>query len=281
MENFNFASLAKLFGNLTWERALSSLLTLLVCLVVIKIITRLVRHAFSFTQLDPRLQKFIMMGLKGLLYILTVIIVAESLGIPSTSLVALLSVASLAVSLAVQGMLSNAAGGMMLLTSRPISLGDFVQVAGITGYVDEVSLMYTKLRTPDGQIVMLPNSSISSAQITNYSTLGRRRITIKIGASYDNAVSDVRNALLEAAAKTDKLFSDPAPVVYVNDYLDSAIEYVLYAWCTADDHWTTQFALREAVKNAFDAHGIEIPYNRLDVCLTGACAQPPQSEPHA
>ena len=210
--NVDLSSLSKLLGHLTLESVLSSLLTLLVCLIVIKILSRLLQRILRRTQLDERLQKFLLSGLRILGYIVTVIIVAQSLGIPSTSLVALLSVASLAVSLAVQGLLSNVAGGMMLLTSRPISLGDYVEVAGVTGYVDEIGMVYTKLHTDDGQVIMLPNSSISGERITNYSTLGRRRIVLSIGVSYDAAVPEVRTALLEAAASIETLLDDPAQV---------------------------------------------------------------------
>ena len=219
--NFDFSSLEKILGKLTWEDIFSSLLTLLVCLIAVKVLLRLVRRALGHSQMDARLQKLLLTALRALLYIVTVIIVAQSLGVPSTSLVALLSVASLAISLAVQGMLSNVAGGIMLLTSRPIALGDVAEIAGVTGTVDEIGLLYTKLRTADGQFVMLPNASISSAQIINYTALGQRRITLTVSASYDDAVGDVRAALLEAASEIEPLLDDPAPVVYVNAYLDS------------------------------------------------------------
>jgi small conductance mechanosensitive channel len=263
--NIDTSSLTKFLAKLTWETLFSSLITLVVCIIAIKIVMRILRRAFSHTQVDDRLQQLLLTGLKALLYIVTVIIVAQSLGVPSTSLVALLSVASLAISLAVQGMLSNVAGGIMLLTSRPIALGDLAEVAGVTGTVDEIGLLYTKLRTADGQMVMLPNSSISTAQITNYTALGQRRITITIGASYDHAAEDVRRALLEVAGSVDNLLSDPAPVVYLNAYLDSSIEYVLYAWVNAPDYAACRFALNEAVQRVFEKHGIEIPYNHLNV----------------
>lgn len=263
--NFDFSSLTKMLGRLTFEDIVSSLLTLLVCLIVIKILLRLVRRALNHSQMDARLQKLLLTALRALSYIVTVIIVAQSLGIPSTSLVALLSVASLAVSLAVQGMLSNVAGGIMLLTSRPIALGDVVEIAGVTGTVEEIGLLYTKLCTADGQFVMLPNSSISSAQIINYTTLGRRRIALTVGASYDDAAADVRQALLEAAGEIKTLLPDPAPVVYVNAYLDSCIEYILYAWTGSGDYVASRFALNEAVGAAFTRRGIEMTYNHLNV----------------
>lgn len=263
--DIDLSAITKLLKGLTLENILSSLFTLLVCLIIIKILSHLLQRVLNRTQLDERLQKFLLNGLKILGYIVTVIIVAQSLGIPSTSLVALLSVASLAISLAIQGMLSNVAGGMMLLTSRPIALGDFVEVAGVTGYVDEIGMVYTKLHTDNGQTIMLPNSSISSERITNYSTLGRRRIVLPIGVSYDAAVSDVRKALLEAASKTDHLLSNPAPAVYVSAYQESCIEYTIYCWCDWSVYLTTKLKLNEAVKVALDKYGIEIPYNHLNV----------------
>ncbi len=265
MGNIDLSSLSKLLGNLTLETVLSSLFLLLAGLIAVKLVLHGVRRVLKHTQLDERLQRFVVSGLRVLAYVVLVIIVAQHLGIPSTSLVALLSVASLAISLAVQGMLSNVAGGMMLLSSRPIALGDYVEIAGMTGYVDEIGLMYTKLHTENNQAVMLPNSSISTERITNYTTLGRRRIVLKIGASYDAAVDDVRQALLEAAATIPELHSDPAPAVYLSAYLDSAIEYTIFCWCDCGVYLTTMLRLNEAVKVAFDSHGIEIPYNHLNV----------------
>lgn len=265
--NVDISTLTSLLGGLTLQNVVYALITLLVCLVVIRILMSVVRRTIRHTQLDERLQKFLLTGLKALMYIVTFIIVAQSLGIPSSSLVALLGVASLAVSLAVQGMLSNLAGGIMLLTSRPISLGDLAEIAGVTGTVEEIGLMYTKLYTADGEIVMLPNSNISAEKITNYTTLGQRRITVTVGVSYEAAVADVRAALLEAAAQTEHLLADPAPAAYVNAYQDSCVEYVLYAWATADDYWVTHFVLTETVKEIFDRRKIEITYNHLNVHL--------------
>ena len=148
--NIDLSGLPDILGDLTLKNIASAAVTLLVCLIVIRILLRIIRRALRHTQVDERLQKFLLTGLKALMYIVTVIIVAQSLGVPSSSLVALLGVASLAVSLAIQGMLSNLAGGIMLMTSRPISLGDLAEIAGVTGNVEEIGLMYTKLRTADG-----------------------------------------------------------------------------------------------------------------------------------
>lgn len=255
----------KFLGKLTVETVCSSLLILITCIIIIKLVTHILRRILKHTPLDARLEKFLLTGIRVVLYVITIIIVAQSLGVPTTSLIALMSVGALAVSLAVQGMLSNVAGGMMLLTSRPISLGDYVEVAGVSGFVHEIGILYTKLDGIDGESIMLPNSSISSERITNYTALGRRRIALSIGASYDAAIEDVRTALNDAIAHTDGLLTDPVPEVRVNAYLDSSIEYHVYAWCPAENYRVLRQVLTEQVKIAFDHYGIEIPYNHLNV----------------
>lgn len=251
---------------LTLDKVFSAVIIFLIGLLITKIILRILRGIFKRSDyLDERLEKFILTGVRTVLLIVTLIIVAQSLGIPTTSLVALLSVGALAVSLAVQGMLSNVAGGMTLLTSRIIGLNDLVEVAGVTGTVTEIGLLYTKLQTADGQTVMLPNASISGEKIVNYTTLGRRRVVLSIGASYDAAVSDVREALLEAAAQIGDVHEEPAPYVVVSAYLDSAIEYTIYLWCNWDAYTTVRQTLNERAKEALDRRGIEIPYNHLNV----------------
>lgn len=260
------SAVTKFLNMLTLDKVLSAVIILLVGLLIIKIITRLLRGIFKRSDyLDERLEKFIVTSVRTILLVVTLIMVAQSLGIPTTSLVALLSVGALAVSLAVQGMLSNVAGGMTLLTSRIINLNDLVEVAGVTGTVSEIGLLYTKLTTADGQTVMLPNSSISGEKIVNYTTQGRRRVVLSIGASYDAAISDVRAALLEAVAQTDGVHDEPAPKVVLNAYLDSAIEYTIYLWCNWDAYSSVRQQLNEHVKESFDRHGIDIPYNHLNV----------------
>ena len=265
LDSIDANAVNKFLGKLTIENICSSLLILIICIILIKLVTRLLRRILKHTPLDDRLKKFLLTGVRVVLYVITVIIVAQSLGVPTTSLIALMSVGALAVSLAVQGMLSNVAGGMMLLTSRPITLGDYVEVAGVSGFVNEIGILYTKLDGIDGESIMIPNSSISGERITNYTALGRRRIALSIGASYDAAIEDVRKALNDAIAHTDGLLKEPTSEVRVNAYLDSAVEYHVYAWCPAENYRVLRQVLTEEVKIAFDQYGIEIPYNHLNV----------------
>ena len=169
----------------SFRAVLSAAATLLICLVAVHLLGKLLRRLLARTKLDERIQKYLLAGVKLILYIVTVLIVAESLNIPMTSLVALLSVGSLGVTLAAEDILGNVAGGLVILSAHPFSIGDYVEVGGVAGTVHEISLNHTKLVTPDGHLVMLPNKELASSQMTNYTVLGRRRVVQRVAASYD------------------------------------------------------------------------------------------------
>ena len=169
----------------SFRAVLSAAATLLICLVAVHLLGKLLRRLLARTKLDERIQKYLLAGVKLILYIVTVLIVAESLNIPMTSLVALLSVGSLGVTLAAEDILGNVAGGLVILSAHPFSIGDYVEVGGVAGTVHEISLNHTKLVTPDGHLVMLPNKELASSQMTNYTVLGRRRVVQRVTASYD------------------------------------------------------------------------------------------------
>ena len=182
-----------------------------------------------------------------------------------TSLVALLSVGSLGVTLAAEDILGNVAGGLVILSSHPFSIGDYVEVSGVAGTVHEISLNHTKLVTPDGSLVMLPNKELASSQMTNYTVLGRRRVVQKIAASYDAPTDTVKAACRRALEMTPDLLEDPAPAVYLTAYKDSAIEYTVYAWATPEHWWGSYLALGEHLRDAFAQFGVEMTYDHLNV----------------
>ena len=176
-----------------------------------------------------------------------------------------MSVLSLAVSLAVQNVLANVAGGLVLLVTKPFAVGDYVDTPCGAGTVKDLTLTYTYLDTPDGLRIAAPNSSISAGKITNYTALGTRRIEHAVSASYDAPVQTVRQALLDAVARTPGLLDKPAPEVYVNAYGESGIEYIVRAWARTADYWPAYYALLEGIKTAFDQRSVEMPYNHLNV----------------
>ena len=252
-------------GNISLGTLLGALLTLVICLVAVRLLTALLRRVLAQTHMDARVQKYLVRTVQLVLWVVTVLITADQLGIPVTSLVALLSVLSLAVSLAVQNVLANVAGGLVLLVTKPFAVGDYVDTPCGAGTVKELTLTYTYLDTPDGLRIAAPNSSLSAGKITNYTTLGTRRIQHSVSASYDAPVQTVRQALLDAVARTPGLLESPGPEVYVNAYGESGIEYIVRSWAKTADYWTAYYALLENIKAAFDEKSVEMPYNHLNV----------------
>ena len=252
-------------GPLTLDSILVALFTLLLCLVAIKLVMTIFRKLLSKPTIDERFRRYTLGGIRIVLWVITVLIVADSLGIPVTSLVALLSVFSLAVSLAVQSVLSNIAGGIVIMLNKPFKEGDFVETSSGTGTVQDITLNYTYLITPDGHRVVVPNSTLSSDRIINYTTLGRRRAVVKVTASYDAPTETVRRACLSAVARVDKVLHDPAPEVLLTNYGESSIEYTVRVWCLADDYGDVLFPLTEYLRAAFEEYGVEMTYNHLNI----------------
>ena len=250
---------------ITASNVFSAVIAAVVCLIVIRILMMVLDRALKRSRLDKSLQSLLRNLLQGGLWFVAAIIVLGCLDIEVTSLVAVLSVVGLAFSLALQNFLSNVAGGMQLLASHPFKPGDFVEAGGCSGTVTDVGLFYTKLTTPDNKLVQLPNSTIVSANIINYSANPTRRVELKLSASYDNPTEQVITVLKKMVEDHPLTLDDPEYMVHVNNYGDSAIEYVVRVWCATDDYWTVYFDLMDGVKSAFHAAGIEIPYPHINV----------------
>ena len=253
------------WGKLTVENLLSALVTLLLCLGAVRLVTTLARRALNRTRLDRRIKEYVLRGLRFLLYTVTALIVAESLGIPASSLVALLSVFALAVSLAVQDVLSNVAGGLVLLFSKPFTLGDYIESADGEGTVYSIGLTHTVLDTYGGQRVMLPNSRLTAGKIVNYTARGVRRVDHAVSASYEDSTQAVRAACLKAVSRTPHVLEDPPPQVVVTAYGESAIEYHVRFWAPVDAYWDACNSSLEAIRDAFREDGVSMTYNHLNV----------------
>ena len=257
---------------ITASNIFSAVLVTVASLVVIKILMTVLDRALGRSKLDKSLQSLLRNLTRAGLWMVAAIIVLGCLDIEVTSLVAVLSVVGLAFSLALQNFLSNVAGGMQLLASHPFKPGDFVEAGGCSGTVTEVGLFYTKLTTPDNKLVELPNSSIMSANIINYSAQPTRRVELKVSASYDNSVEQVINALKGMVNGHSLVLADPEPQIHVNNYGDSAVEYVVRVWCATPDYWTVYFDLMDGLKPAFHAAGVEIPYPHVNVHMVDKAA---------
>ena len=249
----------------TLEKLLTALVILLVCLVIIHLLNRLLVKILRHPRFDPRIQRYILSGSKILLYILTVLIVADSLGLPVASLLALFSVLGLAISLAVQDVLKNIASGLVLIFSKPFQIGDYIETSLGNGTVAAIDLTYTHLDTVGGQRLLIPNSQVSTSKITNFTQSGKRRMDHTVTASYDDAIPAVKAACMEAVAMTPDILDDPAPEVVVTNYGESAIEYHVRCWSSVATFWPANNALLENIKAAFDRHGITMTYNHLNV----------------
>lgn len=249
----------------SWQTAAVLVCLLVASIVVIRIIVSLADRAMAQAKLDRGVRTFLRSGLKVVLWIVAICTLLNYLGVPMTSLVALLSVLGLAVSLAIQGTLSNLAGGIMLLTAHPFSAGDFVEAGGVSGTVQEVGLVYTKLYTTDNKVVYIPNGEISGKTITNYSGNDKRRVELKFTASYDDAPEKVKECIARVVGEHPLTLPTPEPLIRVSGYGNSSIEYVVRAWCATEDYWTVYFDLMEQVKAAFDKVGVEMTYDHLNV----------------
>ena len=261
--------------NITASSIFNAVLVAAACLVAMKLLLKVLDRALGRSKLDAPLKTLLRTLAKAGLWFVTVIIVMECLNIEATSLVAVLSVVGLAFSLALQSFLSNAAGGMQILASHPFSEGDFVEAGGCSGTVEEIGLFYTKLTTPDNKLVQMPNSSIVTANITNFSQQPTRRVELRVSASYDAAPDRVIALLARMAAEHPLILDDPNQMIHVDGYGDSAVQYVMRVWCANADYWTVYYALMDGFKAAFDAAGIEMTYPHLNIHLgDGAYADP-------
>jgi len=246
-------------------KLVGALLVLFIGSYLIKILIRVFQKGMQLRKIDESLEKFLgsllSMGLKFLL----IITVAYMLGIQMASFVALLGAAGLAVGLALQGSLSNFAGGVLILFLRPFRVGDFIEAQGQTGTVKEIQIFNTILKTPDNKVIFIPNSDLSNGQIINYSLEEKRRVDIDLGIGYDDDIIKTKQVLSDMIQKESRFLSDPKPVVVVKELADSSVNLSVRAWCNTPDYWDIYFKFMEDSKLNFDKEGISIPFPQRDV----------------
>ena len=240
---------------------ISALIILIVGWYLTKFICKLVRHSLDKTRLDASVTSFInsltKFGLRALL--------------DTTSLIALLTSASLAIGLAVQGSLANFAGGVLLLIMKPFVVGDYIDDGnGHEGTVMSIEIIYTRLLTANNEMVCIPNGKLADSSVTNLTHQENRRLDFPVSISYDENIDRVRTVLLKVAAGCPTLSKFKEPFVFVDDFDSSSVRVVLRVWALTDKYWDTRFEIREAIKKAFDAEGIEIPYDHMDVNLVNS-----------
>ena len=250
--------------SLTLKQVLIAVAMLAASIAIVRVVTMLVGRALKRTKLDESVHRLIKTILRFLLYFVALLVIASYLGVDVTALVALLSVLTLAVSLSVQNALSNVAGGLMVMGTKPFKKGDYVSIDGMTGVVDEIAMVYTKLHTVDNRSVLIPNSKVSSATVENYSSYPKRRLDLTVSASYDADPERVMQALRSAIECCEPLKGEEICVA-IEDFGDSAIAYHLHFWIPSARVISTRFELRTHIWEAFRNSGIEMTYPHLTV----------------
>lgn len=226
---------------------------------------KLLEKSKGFERMDKNAQVFLLNCIAVVLKVIIVLTALAMLNIPMTNIVALIGSCGLAVGLALQGSLSNFAGGIMLLIFKPFKNGDFIESNGVSGSVQDVTILYTHLKTPDGKIVVVPNGTLSNATVTNYSADEKRRVDIEIGVDYSTDLELAKNTMLSVAFSCEKVMRDPEPAVNVSSYGDSSINLKMFAWCETGDYWDVMFYINNNLKARFDEKNISIPFPQVDV----------------
>jgi small conductance mechanosensitive channel len=266
LDNFNKDYLLKLLISYG-EKLIISIIVFIIGINVIKYLEKMVHKALKSSKIDRSLESFLLSITKMSLKILLFITIASMLGVEMTSFIAIIGSAGLAVGLALQGSLSNFAGGVLILLLKPFKVGDFVEAAGHAGTVEEIQVFYTVLKTPDNRIITIPNGTLSNCSSVNYSAMDTRRVDLTFGVSYEDDINKVKKVLEYIAASHKLIIKDPEPFIRAAEHGDSSVNFVVRVWCRAEDYWTVYYDLIEMVKIRFDEEGINIPYPHMDVNL--------------
>ena len=251
-------------------RVLLALVVFLIGVHVIKLVRRIVRRSLKNGNADIGVTQFLDSFIKAVLYILLLFMIASGFGLDATSVVALLGSAGVAIGLAVQGSLSNFAGGVLILLLKPFRVDDYIKVDNDDheGTVKEIQLFYTKLSTPNNHVVIIPNGTLSNSSILNMSTLTERRMDIKVGISYDADIRHAREAIMKVLEEDPAVLSSKDRRVFVEELADSSINLNVRCWADNDEYWECKWRITEKIKYALDDAGISIPYPQMDVHLS-------------
>lgn len=275
MESKSFMSMQSLWGSLSdftrdvlfkdVPRIIIALIILWIGLKLIKLVVKAMKKMLDRRNVEVSLQSFLLSMTDIALKAMVVIAVLGMVGIQTTSFIAVLGAAGLAVGMALQGTLQNFAGGVIILLLKPFKVGDYIDSAGVQGTVKHIQIFNTIVETPDKKMVIAPNTDLATKTLVNYSRSENRRVDIKVGIAYGESVDSARAALLELAKSYSKVIEEPAPMVVVTALADSAVSLELRVWVKNADYWDTFFYLNQAVYDKLNAVGISIPFNQMDV----------------
>lgn len=246
-------------------RALVAFLILFIGIWAARWVRRILRRGLERREIDPTLVGFVTSLIYYILVVAVVISAISKLGIETTSFIAVLGAAGLAVGLALQGSLSNFASGVLLILFRPFKVGDFVEAGGMTGAVDEIGMLMTRMHTPDNKGILVPNTQIMSGSIINFSAHEDRRLDLVFGISYKDDIALAKSILREIVESDPRTLKEPEATIGVVELADSSVNIVCRPWVKASDYWPLRFDLMETVKGRFEAAGISIPFPQREV----------------
>lgn len=246
-------------------KILLSLIVLIVGLIIVKVIKKIMKKVLGKSHIDVTAHKLIIQILDIVLKFVVILITAETLGIKTTSLLTIFGAAGVAISLALKDSLSNVAGGFLVLFSHPFVKGDYIETNSVSGTVDNITLFYTTLKTPDNKTVFIPNGEISTAKIINYSTEKTRRLDLVFSIGYQDDIMKAKSIVKSLAEGSGFMLEEPQPTFVLGEQGDHAIKIYCRFWLNSEDYWKAYFYMQENVKLAFDAEGISIPFNQLDI----------------
>lgn len=235
---------------------------------LIKIVIKLLNKGHTYNKLDESVRSFLNSFLRVVLYAILYITAATALGVPETSLVTALASCGLAVGLALQGSLSNFAGGLMILIFKPFKIGDYIVSGNYEGTVQEINVLYTVIRTLDNRIVTIPNGTISNAPVVDVTRQPTRRMDLCVGISYSADIGQALQVLMNLAEKEDRILKTPAPEAIVDSLGDSSVNLILRIWVNTADYWPVRYQMTKRMKESLDQNGIEIPFPQVDVHIS-------------
>ena len=248
-------------------KLIGAIVILLIGLKIIKTIHKMVEKTFEKRNVDTTLRSFLLSFTDIALKLLLFAIVLMQAGVQQGTFIAILGSAGLAIGLALQGGLSNFAGGILIMILKPFKVGDYIEGNGQSGTVEDIHVFYTKLATPDNKVIVIPNGALSNGNIVNYSAKSTRRVDLTFGVGYEQDIIKVRRVLLDLINSHDKILKTPEPFVNVSEHGDSAVNFVVRVWCNTSDYWNVYFDLMEQAKIRFDEENISIPFPQIDVHL--------------
>jgi len=253
------------WGSAFGIKLIAAVAILIIGRIVVKSIKKLIVKLMNKRNVDPTLTSFASSLTYSALYIFVILAALSQVGIQTTSFMAIIGAAGLAIGLALQGSLSNFASGFLIIMFRPFKLGDYVEAGGVSGSISKISLFTTEINSIDNKRIIVPNSQIMNGTITNYTAEKTRRVDLVFGVSYESDIRQVKEILTGIIEKHKLILKDPEPFVRLGEMADSSLNFKVRVWTKTEDYWTVYFDLTESAKEEFDKHKISIPFPQMDV----------------